>query len=124
MSKETNWNLIGWNKINAIVALADSRNMHSFYILTTNHFFLHKYLRYKESVFVKKQNHSLIKLYSIYQNDPESFLDKTDADEVIHHNVRDISQFHHQLDRVSGSSNKDKFANNLFRFCSTETKQR
>ena len=58
----------------------------------------------------KKQISSLCKLYSVYEEIPEVFLDETDVDSYFYHNVLDISQSEHRIDRVSKRSNKKSFA--------------
>ena len=58
---------------------------------------------------VKKQIPSLCKLYSIYEEIPEEFLDETDVDSYFYHNIFDISQSRHRLVRVSKGSNKKVF---------------
>ena len=45
----------------------------------------------------KKQISSLCKLYSIYEEKPEEFLDETDVDSYFHHNILDISQSRHRI---------------------------
>ena len=49
----------------------------------------------------KKQVPSLCKLYSVYEEIPEDFLDETDVDSYFYHNILDISQSHHRIVRVS-----------------------
>ena len=39
----------------------------------------------------KKQISSLCTLYSVYEEIPEDFLDETDVDTYIYHNILDIS---------------------------------
>ena len=58
----------------------------------------------------KKQISSLSKLYSVYEEMPEEFLDETDVDKYFYHNILDISQSHHRIVRVSKGSNKKSFA--------------
>ena len=66
---------------------------------------------------VKKQIPSLCKLFSIYKEKPEEFLDGTDVDNYFYHNIFDISQSQHRIVRVSRGSNKKSFAIKLFQFC-------
>ena len=73
---------------------------------------------------VKKQNPSLCKLYSFYEEVPEEFLDGTDVDIYFYHNIFVISLSQHRIVRVSRGSNKKSFAINLFRFCDFKTQQR
>ena len=54
----------------------------------------------------KKQNSSLCKLYSVYEKIPEEFLDETDVDSYLFHNILHISQSHNRIVRVSKGSNK------------------
>ena len=72
----------------------------------------------------KKQISSLSKLYSVYEEIPEEFLDKTDVDSYFYHNILDISQSHHRIVRDSKRSNKKSFAFEVFRFCDSKLEQR
>ena len=72
----------------------------------------------------KKQISSLWKLYSIYEEIPEEFLDETDVDCYFFHNILYISQSHNRIVRVSKGSNKKSFAFKLFRFCDSKLQQR
>ena len=72
----------------------------------------------------KKQISSLCKLYSIYEEIPEEFLDETDVDSYFYHNILDISQSHNQIVRVSKGSNKKSFAFKVFHFCDSKLQQR
>ena len=72
----------------------------------------------------KKQMSSLCKLYSIYEEIPEEFLDETDVDSYFHHNILDISQSHNRIVRVSKGSNKKTFAFEVFQFCDSKLQQR
>ena len=73
---------------------------------------------------VEKQIPSLCKLYSLYEEIPEDFLDDTDVDSFFYRNTSDISQSQHQIVRVSRGSNKKSFAIKLFQFCDLRTQQR
>ena len=64
----------------------------------------------------KKQTSSLWRLYSVYEEIPENFLDETDVDSYFYHNILDISQSHHRIVRVSKGSNKTSFAFKVFIF--------
>ena len=64
----------------------------------------------------KKQNSSLCKLYSVYEENPEAFSDKTDVESCFYHNILDVSQSHHRIIRVSKGSNKKSFAFKVFHF--------
>ena len=72
----------------------------------------------------KKQIFSLCKHYSIYEEIPEEFLDKTDVDSYFYHSILDISQSHHRIVRVSKGSNKKSFAFKVFHFCDSKLQQR
>ena len=72
----------------------------------------------------KKQISSWCKLYSVYEEKPEEFLDEIDVDRYFHHNILDISQSHHRIVRVSKGPNKKSFAFKVFRFCDSKLQQR
>ena len=72
----------------------------------------------------KKQISSLCKLYSMYEEIPEDFLDETGVDSYFYHNILDISQSHHRMVRVSKGSNKKSFALKMFHFCDSKLQQR
>ena len=72
----------------------------------------------------KKQISSLCKLYSVYGEKPEEFLNETDVDSYFYHNILDISQSHHRIVRVSKGSNKKSFAFKVFQFCDSKLQQR
>ena len=72
----------------------------------------------------KKQISSLCKLYSVYEEIPEEFLDETDVDSYFSHNILIISQSHHRIFRVSKGSNKKAFAFKVFHFCDSKIQQR
>ena len=73
---------------------------------------------------VKKQIHSLCKLYSFYEKIQEEFLNETVVDGYFHHNVFDISQSQHRIVPVSRDSNKKSFAIKLFQSCDLKTQER
>ena len=54
--------------------------------------------------------------YSIYEEVPDKFLDKTDVDGYFCYNILDISQSHHRIVRVSKGSNKKSFAFKVVHF--------
>ena len=58
---------------------------------------------------VKKQISSLSKLYTIYEEVPESFLDETDVDNYFYHNILDVALIDNRIVRVSNGSNKKNF---------------
>ena len=72
----------------------------------------------------KKQISGLCKVYSVYEEIPEEFLDETDVDSYFYHNILDISQSHHRTVRVSKGSNKKSFAFKVFHFCDSKLQQR
>ena len=77
-----------------------------------------------QSMSTKKQISSLCKLYSVYEEIPEEFLDETDEDSYFYHNILDVSQSHHRIVRVSTGSNEKSFAFRIFHFCHSKLKQR
>ena len=72
----------------------------------------------------KKQNSSFCKLYSVYEEIPEEFLNETDLDSYFNHNILDISQSNHRKVWVSKGSNKKSFAFKVFHFCNSKLQQR
>ena len=72
----------------------------------------------------KKQISSLCKLFSVYEEIPEDFLDETDVDSYFYHNILDISQSHNRIVRLSKGSNKKSFAFKVCRFCDSKLQQR
>ena len=77
-----------------------------------------------QSMSTKKQISSLCKLYSVYEEIPEEFLDETDVHSYFFHNILDISQSHNRIVRVSKGSNKKSFAFKVFHFCDSKLQQR
>ena len=75
-------------------------------------------------MYTKKQISSLCKLYSVYEEMPEEFLDETDVESFFYHNILDISQSHHRIVRVSKGSNNKSFAFQVFLFCDSKLQQR
>ena len=71
-----------------------------------------------------KQTSILCKLYSVYEEIPEEFLDETDVDSYFYRNILDISQSHNRIVWVSKGSNKKFFAFKLFLFCDSKLRQR
>ena len=65
---------------------------------------------------VKKQIPSLRKLYTIYEEVPESFLDETDVDDYFYHNILDIALIDNRIVRVCKGSNKKFLLSNCFSF--------
>ena len=72
----------------------------------------------------EKQISSLCKLYSIYEEIPEEFLDETDVDGYLFYDILDISQSHNRIVRVRKGSNKKSFAFKFFHFCDSKLQQR
>ena len=91
---------------------------------STFQFFLQTDLINNQSMSIKKQFSSLCKLYSIYEEIPEEFLDETDVDSYFYHNILDISQSHHRIVRVSKGSNKKSFEFKVFHFSDSKLQQR
>ena len=67
---------------------------------------------------------SLCKLYSVYEEIPDAFLDETDVDSYFYHNLLDLSQSHHRRVRVSKLCNKKSLAFKVFHFCDSKLQQR
>ena len=86
-------------------------------------FILQTVLFHIQSMSTKTQISSLWKLYSIYEEKPEEFLDETDVDSYFYHNILHISQSHHRIVRVSKRSNKKSFAFKVFHFCDSKLQQ-
>ena len=72
----------------------------------------------------KNQISSLYKLFSVYEEIPEEFLDKTDVNSYFDHNILDILQSQHRLVRVSKGSIQKSFAFKVFHFCDSKLQQR
>ena len=72
----------------------------------------------------EKQISSLCKLYSVNEETPEEFSDKTDVDSYFYHKILDFSQSHNRIVRVSKGSNKKSFAFKVFQFCDSRLQQR
>ena len=87
-------------------------------------FILQSVLINNQSMSTKKQISSLCKLYSIYEEIPEEFVDETDVDSYFFLNILDISQSHNRIVRVSKRSNKKSFAFKVFQFCDSKLHQR
>ena len=62
---------------------------------------------------VKKQIPSLCKLYSLYEEKPEEFLDETAVDSYFYHNFFDISQSQYRILRVTRGCNKKNVCNQV-----------
>ena len=73
---------------------------------------------------VKKQISSLGKLYTIYGEFRESFLDETDVASYFHPNILDIALIDSRIPRVSKRFNKKVFASKTFQFCNLKNQQR
>ena len=70
---------------------------------------------------VKKQIPSLSKLYTIYEEVPEKFLDEADVDSYFYHNILDIALIDNRIVRVSKGSNKKNFCFQTFSILQLET---
>ena len=99
-------------------------NQRCFYHHTTFYFILQSVFFQNQSMSTKKQISSLCKLYSVYEEIPEEFLDETDVDSYFYHDILDISQSHNRIVRVSKGSNKKSFALKVFHFCDSKLQQR
>ena len=75
-------------------------------------------------MFVTKQIPSSSKLYTVHEEVPENFLDETDVDSHLYHNILDIALIDNRVVRVSKTSNKNIFAFKLFQFCSLINQQK
>ena len=73
---------------------------------------------------LKNKLPALRKLYSIYEEIPENFLDETDIDSYFFYYLLNISTVEGRLLRVSRSSNKNSFTFKVFKFDSSKLKQR
>ena len=63
-------------------------------------------------------------MYTIYEEVPESLLDKTDVERYFCHNILNIALIDNRTLRVSKESNKKHFAFKLFQFCNLKNQQR
>ena len=97
-------------------------NQHRF--INTFHFILQTVPINNQSMSNKKQKSSLCKLFSVYEEIPEEFLDETDVDSYFYHNILDNSQSPHRIVRISKGSNKKSFAFKVFHFCDSKLQQR
>ena len=70
------------------------------------------------------QTPSLGKLYTIYEEAPESFLNETDADSYCYHNILNIALTDNRNVRVGRRSNKKIFAFKLFQCFNLKNQQR
>ena len=73
---------------------------------------------------VKKEVPVVCKLYSLYGEIPEEFVDEPDVNSCFYHNIFDTSQPQHLIVRVSVVSNKKSSSIKLFQFFDIETQQR
>ena len=86
-------------------------------------FILQSVLITNQSMSTEKQISRLCKLYSIYEEIPEDFLDETDVDSYFFSNILDVSQSNNRIVRVSKGSNK-KSAFKVFQFCDSKLQLR
>ena len=119
-------NLIGQKCCHCLYRWKSNSLTNQFYFsrYTTFHFMLQIVLFYNQWLSTKKQNSSLCKLYSIYEEIPEEFLDETPVDSYFYHNILDILQSHHRIVWVSKGSNKKSLAFKVFQFCDSKLQQR
>ena len=87
-------------------------------------FISHSVLFFNQSMSTKMQISSLCKLFLVYEEIPENFLDETDVVSYFYHNILDISQSHNRIVRVSKGPNKKSFAFKVFQFCHSKLQQR
>ena len=73
---------------------------------------------------VKKQIQCLSKMYTIYEEVPEGFLDETDVDSYFYHNTLDLSLIDNRIVRVREDSSRKIFALKLFQFWKLKNQQR
>ena len=73
---------------------------------------------------IKKQILNLSKLYTIYEQVPEKFLDETDVDSWFYHIILDIVPVDNRIIGVSKCTNKKIFAFKRFQFCNLKNQQR
>ena len=81
-------------------------------------------MEYKQSMSVKRQLPNLSKLYRIWEEVPENFLDETDGDSWFYHNILDIALIDNRIVRVSKGSNKKFFLSHCFSFGILKNQQR
>ena len=65
---------------------------------------------------IEKQNPSFSKLYTIYEEVSESFLDETDVDSNFYHTILDIVLIDNRIVRVRKGSKKKFFLSKYFSF--------
>ena len=87
-------------------------------------FILQSVFIYNRLMSTKKQVSSFCKPYSVYDERPEQFLDKTDIDSHFHNNFLDISQAQNRIVRVSKGSNKQSSTFKVFLFSDSKLQQR
>ena len=63
---------------------------------------------------------TLCKLYLVYEEKPEKFLDEKDVDSYFYPYILDISQSHRRIGRASKGSKKKSFALKVFHFCDSK----
>ena len=72
---------------------------------------------------INKQIQSLGKLYTIYEEVPESFLDGTHVASYFYHNILDIALIDNRNVWISKGSHKKSFAFKLFQFCNLKNQK-
>ena len=99
-------------------------NQHRFHHYTAFLFILKSLLFFNRLLCSKKLVSCWCKLYSLYEEIPEEFLDETDIDSYFYHNILDSSQTDNRIVRIRKGSNKKSFAFKVFLFCDSKLQQR
>ena len=108
--------LCGARSLNVVTGCVRKLFKISISCIATLFFILQSVFIYNQLMSTKKEISSLCKLYSVYEEIPEEFLDETEVDSYFYHNILDISQSHKRIVRVSKRSNKKSFAFKVFHF--------
>ena len=91
-------------------------NQLCFYRYTTFHFILQTVLFYSQLMSTERQISSSCKLYSVYEEIPEEFLDERDVDTYFYHSILDISQSHNRVVWVAKYPTKSLLHSKCFIF--------
>ena len=73
---------------------------------------------------VKSQISTLARLYTTYEDLPDSFQDESDIDSYFYHNILDVVKKEKRLIRLSNGCNRKQFAFKSFIFCDLPNQQR
>ena len=73
---------------------------------------------------VKSQISTLARIYTTYEDLPDSFQDESDIDSYFYHNILDVVKKEKRLIRLSNGCNKKQFAFKSFIFCDLPNQQR